>query len=257
MEVFVLTTMCNHDTGLLIWKKSCASVGSCNNKGNGHSQARLHGRVCHQHRVAWAMCHGKDPGSLQADHANENRSDNRIVSLRLATVSQNDFDKILSNRNKTGVTGASWDKSKKKWCATISPNGVTHGERYDNQTHAITARCSALLNTGHVENSLQCKKSIDLDLHTSPMMSECDIRMTVTSSSLHSHTRCKFPVPVSPPINAAIKTSMTGRMLLAFLFLPSCLHQHPSDSEKQTSKPVLSCDHPEQCGHQSWPQEKH
>lgn len=42
---------------------------------------QIEGRPYYAHRVAWAMCHGKDPEHV-IDHINQNPRDNRLANLR-------------------------------------------------------------------------------------------------------------------------------------------------------------------------------
>lgn len=41
------------------------------------------------HRVIWAICNGADPGEMDVDHIDRDKSNNRPANLRLATRSQN------------------------------------------------------------------------------------------------------------------------------------------------------------------------
>jgi hypothetical protein len=41
------------------------------------------------HRLIWLMVYGEDPGPHEIDHINGDRSDNRLINLRLATAAQN------------------------------------------------------------------------------------------------------------------------------------------------------------------------
>jgi hypothetical protein len=70
------------------------------------------------HHFAWYMTH-KNVEYEQIDHINGVRDDNRIENLRAATNQTNSF-----NRRK--VVGYTWSKDKKKWCAKIKLNGITH-----------------------------------------------------------------------------------------------------------------------------------
>ena len=68
------------------------------------------------HRLAWLYRYGEDPGSLDIDHINRNRSDNRLENLRLATSQQ--------NRQNSSALGITWDKVCRKWQARITVDGV-------------------------------------------------------------------------------------------------------------------------------------
>lgn len=74
------------------------------------------------HRLVWMYVHGQWPDDC-IDHINRVRTDNRIANLRLATHAQNRQNLSLTNRNKSGVRGVSYDAINKKWRASISVNG--------------------------------------------------------------------------------------------------------------------------------------
>lgn len=84
----------NPKTGLLTWKINRlngilgGAPAGCDD-GHGYVQVRLWGRRLKAHRLAWALHHGTDPGLLQIDHVNRNRSDNRVSNLRLVDAKGN------------------------------------------------------------------------------------------------------------------------------------------------------------------------
>ena len=63
------------------------------------------------HQIIWAMHYDYWPPE-QIDHANKNKSDNRIQNLRLATPSQN-----CQNRGKP--LGVYFHKVSQRWCAYV------------------------------------------------------------------------------------------------------------------------------------------
>lgn len=52
------------------------------------------------HRLIWEMLNGPIPEGLLVDHINQNKTDNRIENLRLATKSQN----AMNSRKRNGTT---------------------------------------------------------------------------------------------------------------------------------------------------------
>jgi len=50
------------------------------------------------HRLIWMFVHGIDPGKLSVDHKNTNGLDNRLENLRLASHSQNGYNKSTTRR---------------------------------------------------------------------------------------------------------------------------------------------------------------
>lgn len=64
------------------------------------------------HRLAWKMIYGFDP-SHEVDHINGDRSDNSARNLRAANSAQNNQNRRLSSRNKSGIKGVfrvKWNK---------------------------------------------------------------------------------------------------------------------------------------------------
>ena len=110
------------DTGQFIWKVKPANnikagdIAGSLGKVTGYYRIRVDGAVYCSHRLAWLYVHGEDPGSLEVDHANKNRADNRISNLRLATHRQNGMN--------TNALGVCWHKHRRKWMAQIQVDGV-------------------------------------------------------------------------------------------------------------------------------------
>lgn len=72
---------------------------------SGHYQTHVDGQPCMVHRIIWALHNQADPGSLQVDHINGDRADNRLCNLRLATHAQNAINKRCNTSSNTGLTG--------------------------------------------------------------------------------------------------------------------------------------------------------
>lgn len=75
------------------------------------------------HRLAWLYVTGEWPKDL-IDHINGSPSDNRWCNLREATNSENCINSNIRNDNSSGQKGVTWCKTKNKWKARISINGV-------------------------------------------------------------------------------------------------------------------------------------
>jgi hypothetical protein len=87
-------------------------AGSVHNEG--YIVIKLLGRVYRAHRLAWLMCHGTFPNG-EIDHINGIRSDNRISNLRLASASENKYNKSATVESATGIKGVCWSKKYQKW----------------------------------------------------------------------------------------------------------------------------------------------
>lgn len=132
------------DSGVFMWRKT----------GKGHRKNLIAGSLCRDgyvtiyvddtsflaHRLAWLYTNGEWP-SIEIDHVNNVRSDNRISNLRLATRSEN-----LQNQRKAHADSASkilgvyWHKQKKKWHSVITINKKSKWLGYfDSQEDAINA----------------------------------------------------------------------------------------------------------------------
>lgn len=77
------------------------------NKTHGYIEIGIWGRYYKAHRLAWLFATGEFPS--QIDHINGDRTDNRLVNLRVSTQSQNRLNSKVSSRNKTGIKGVSQD----------------------------------------------------------------------------------------------------------------------------------------------------
>lgn len=89
--------------------------------GNGYLQGRLLGRKVLAHRVAWCLSYGEWPDTI--DHANKDRSDNRLRNLRSVTRAENNKNLSRRKTNKSGVTGVLWYKRDSVWQARIRIGG--------------------------------------------------------------------------------------------------------------------------------------
>lgn len=71
------------------------------------------------HRIAWYMATGIDPIDFELDHANGDKTDNRISNLRRATRADNNRNQPKQKNNTSGYKGVSWNKTYSKWVAYI------------------------------------------------------------------------------------------------------------------------------------------
>jgi len=110
----------NKETGIFTHKKKLGAksgaVSGCDN-GYGYLRISHKKKSYYAHRLAWFFVYGETP-TLQIDHINGIKSDNRIANLRLATNAENAWNKHNAQLNSTSnVIGVSWHKKAKKWQA--------------------------------------------------------------------------------------------------------------------------------------------
>ena len=73
------------------------------------------------HRLAWLYEYGEFPsGSL--DHINHDKTDNRIINLRIASHRENSRNRSMQSNNTTGHNGISFRKPRNKYLAYIKVN---------------------------------------------------------------------------------------------------------------------------------------
>lgn len=77
----------------------------------GYGIGGINGALYSAHRVVWAFVHGEWP-TLQVDHINGNRTDNRIVNLRLVSNRHNSMNSAMKRNNTSGFPGVSWHRNR-------------------------------------------------------------------------------------------------------------------------------------------------
>lgn len=116
----------NPDTGEFFWKqrrggkKAWSMAGHTNRRG--YVLIHVYGELHYAHRLAWCMHYGNfPPPSKFIDHVNLNKSDNRIVNLRIATKSENAANTRAQSNSKSQIKGISFGNN--KWRVRICLNG--------------------------------------------------------------------------------------------------------------------------------------
>jgi len=77
------------------------------------------------HRLAWIYMTGEQPPKF-IDHRNTIESDNRWTNLRAATFTENKRNCGIRKNNTSGFKGVTFDKSKRKWAASITVDRKCH-----------------------------------------------------------------------------------------------------------------------------------
>lgn len=123
-----LQALFNYDkvTGLFTYKVkpnfrikigSIAGTIKAKGKSKGYCFIKVKGQLYQASRLAWMYVYGQDPGDLTVDHIDHNPANNSIFNLRLATLSQQSFNRRTNNA--TGYRGVSYLKAKNKYLAHI------------------------------------------------------------------------------------------------------------------------------------------
>lgn len=119
--------------------------------GNGYRSGMIFRKMHMAHKVCWALHYGEWPNGF-IDHINGNRSDNRIINLRVVTKSENSRNRKQHKHNKTGATGVHEFKPG-RWRVTIGTNdGNLHVGVFYSLEEAIDARKAAEAAHGYHPN---------------------------------------------------------------------------------------------------------
>jgi hypothetical protein len=92
-------------------------------KARGYIGVKIKRKLYPVHRLIFLMFYGYLPNCI--DHIDNNPSNNKIENLRLATLSENQYNAKVRKDNKSGVKGVNWHKNVKKWCVQLVINGKT------------------------------------------------------------------------------------------------------------------------------------
>lgn len=149
-------------SGKLFWKKTTTNrvkVGDeagTFSKGRGYIKIQVDNKLYPLHRIAILLSTGVYDKTVQVDHINHDRSDNRLENLRVVSRAENMRNKSKQNTNKTGITGVILiytPKGTKRYMANIVYNNkpIFLGN-YDTLEEAAAARKAAEIKYGFHEN---------------------------------------------------------------------------------------------------------
>ena len=99
-------------------------------KKTGYCFIKINGSLYQAARLAWMYVHGEDPGDLTVDHIDRNPSNNSIDNLRLATQSQQSFNRRIP-KSLTGIRGVHYNKKTGKYLAKTHFNGEQTTKQFD------------------------------------------------------------------------------------------------------------------------------
>lgn len=157
------------DTGCFIWKKrpishfkDARAQKSWNTRYSGRAAGVLDGfgyfmiglmdQKVRAHSLAWVLVYNEWPKG-QVDHINHDKSDNRIVNLRVVSHKDNAKNAGVRVDNTSGIVGVTWDKRLTKWKAQIYANNKNvYLGSFTDKFKAICARKSAEIKYEFHEN---------------------------------------------------------------------------------------------------------
>lgn len=159
----------NPETGAMTWKKVLGNRTQAGSACGANVDSKGYNRVCFDkkqyraHRIAWAIFYGEEP-IKQVDHINGDKTDNRIVNLRLATNTENSRNAKCSRNNSSGKTGVTYHRNAKKWVAQIVVNRKNHYlGLFDKKEDAIKTRIQAeVLYFGAFAKSNNCTPHFEI-----------------------------------------------------------------------------------------------
>lgn len=91
---------------------------------NNYRNVIVDGKKTPVHHIVFIMHYGIVPEKI--DHKDNNRLNNRIENLRIATPANNSQNAIRRKDNTTGVKGVNYCKRDKMFIARIQANGIRH-----------------------------------------------------------------------------------------------------------------------------------
>lgn len=101
------------ETGAFAWRRKPANAKRADagcRASSGYVLIRIDDVLYKAHRLAWLYVHGEWPSKF-IDHINRDKSDNRIVNLRIATRTQNTHNVGMFSSNTSGFKGVSLHKA--------------------------------------------------------------------------------------------------------------------------------------------------
>lgn len=119
------------------YKALAGQEAGITHKGHGYRMIKVRQQGYLGHRVAWLLQTGEWP-TEDIDHIDSDRSNNRWDNLRLATRSQNCWNRGVQKNNTSGIKGVSYDTSayNKRWLAMVGSGRKRKKKRFATKEEA-------------------------------------------------------------------------------------------------------------------------
>jgi len=152
-----IKSLFTYKSGILLWKiKSSSSVNIGDVAGkldrNGYRDIGINGRCYGAHRLIFLLFNSYLPKFI--DHIDGDPLNNKIKNLRKCTVSQNNQNRKINKKSKSGIKGVHWYKQTRRWRASIKLNGKEFhlGYFHDKEVAAQIVRIKRLELHGEFAN---------------------------------------------------------------------------------------------------------
>jgi hypothetical protein len=126
-------------------KIKVGGIAGTKNKATGYWRIRFQGIKYLCHRVIYKLHNKINIQHITVDHHDKNPSNNTIENLRIATRSQQSYNRGIPKNNTSGIKGVGWHKKANKWQAYIRKDGKQYffgyfDDKYEAEKVAIKAR---------------------------------------------------------------------------------------------------------------------
>ena len=123
---------------------------------HGYMRIYVNGKQMYVHRIIAKAFLGDDASSLEVDHINGDRSDNRTENLRIVTHQQNSRAHFKDRKHSSSVyRGVCWDKARNRWKAGIYVDGKhKHLGRFRSEIEAARKYDDAAIEAGYLPEAL-------------------------------------------------------------------------------------------------------
>lgn len=133
--------------GILTWKiqpagriKIGSAAGFLHNR-DGYRRVKIDGVAYVASHLAWVMYYGDKGVPTRIGHHNHDRADISIKNLFVSSAVKGAKNQVRSTANTSGITGVSYCRRGKLWCASIRINQIDINlGRYKRKSDAAAAR---------------------------------------------------------------------------------------------------------------------
>jgi hypothetical protein len=104
----------SYESGVLYWRKT-GKIAGCYKRKDRYGCIRINSTLILLHRAVWVYHNGDIPDGLFIDHIDGNRQNNLIENLRLASTSQNLYNRGPRRDSLSGIKNVRWNEPTQSW----------------------------------------------------------------------------------------------------------------------------------------------